>query len=92
MIVWPLYAEQKMNALILAEGLKVAMRAKLNENRIVDRLEIVRVVKGLSKGDEGKAIRVRIKELKEAALRALSKDGYSTKTLDQLVSKLKNKI
>ncbi|KAM0006151.1 putative hydroquinone glucosyltransferase [Helianthus debilis subsp. tardiflorus] len=92
MIVWPLYAEQKMNALILAEGLKVAMRAKLNENGIVDRLEIVRVVKGLSKGDEGKAIRVRIKELKEAALRALSKDGYSTKTLDQLVSKLKNKI
>ncbi|KAI7741501.1 hypothetical protein M8C21_007731 [Ambrosia artemisiifolia] len=92
MIVWPLYAEQKMNALLLTEGLKVAMRAKLNENGIVDRLEIVRVVTGLLKGDEGKAIRSRTQELKEAALSALSKDGCSTKTLDQLASKLKNKI
>ncbi|KAJ0668929.1 putative hydroquinone glucosyltransferase [Helianthus annuus] len=92
MIAWPLYAEQKMNALMLTEGLKVAMRAKLNESGIVDRSEIVRVIKALSKGDEGKAIRVRIKELKEAALSTLRKDGCSTKTLDQLVSKLKNKI
>ncbi|KAF5756924.1 putative hydroquinone glucosyltransferase [Helianthus annuus] len=92
MIAWPLYAEQKMNALMLTEGLKVAMRAKLNESGIVDRSEIVRVIKALSKGDEGKAIRVRIKELKEAALSALRKDGCSTKTLDQLVSKLINKI
>ncbi|KAJ0799478.1 putative hydroquinone glucosyltransferase [Helianthus annuus] len=91
-IAWPLYAEQKMNALMLTEGLKVAMRAKLNESGIVDHSEIVRVVNSLSKGDEGKAIRVRIKELKEAALSALSKDGCSTKTLDQLVSKLKSKI
>ncbi|KAM0050341.1 putative hydroquinone glucosyltransferase [Helianthus debilis subsp. tardiflorus] len=92
MIVWPLYAEQKMNALMLAEGLKVAMRAKLNENGIVDRLEIVRVFKGLFEGDEGEAIKIRTQELKEAALSALSNDGYSTKTLDQLAFKLKNKI
>ncbi|KAJ0814557.1 putative hydroquinone glucosyltransferase [Helianthus annuus] len=92
MIVWPLYAEQKMNALMLAEGLKVAMRAKLNENGIVDRLEIVRVFKGLFEGDEREAIRIRTQELKEAALSALSNDGYSTKTLDQLAFKLKNKI
>ncbi|KAM0012868.1 putative hydroquinone glucosyltransferase [Helianthus debilis subsp. tardiflorus] len=91
-IVWPLYADQKMNAIMLTEGLQVGMRAKLNENGIVDRLEIARVVNGLLQGDEGKAIRIRTYKLKEAALSVLSKDGCSTKTLDQLASKLKNKI
>ncbi|PWA86908.1 UDP-glucuronosyl/UDP-glucosyltransferase [Artemisia annua] len=43
MIVWPFYAEQKMNALMLTEGLKVSLRAKFNRNGIVDRLEIARV-------------------------------------------------
>ncbi|KAI3818532.1 hypothetical protein L1987_12342 [Smallanthus sonchifolius] len=91
MIVWPLYAEQKMNAVMLTEGLKVALRAKSNENGIVDHLEIVRVINGLLQGEEGKGIRVRAQELKEAALSVLSEDGCS-KTLDQLASKLKNKI
>ncbi|KAJ0514680.1 putative hydroquinone glucosyltransferase [Helianthus annuus] len=91
-IVWPLYAEQKMNAIMLTEGLQVGMRAKLNENGIVDRLEIARVVNGLLQGDEGKAIRIQTHKLKEAALSVLSKDGCSTKTLDQLASKLKNKF
>ncbi|KAI3742923.1 hypothetical protein L1987_60622 [Smallanthus sonchifolius] len=91
-IVWPLYAEQKMNAIMLTEGLNVALRANLNKNGIVDRSEIVRVVKGLLQGEEGKGIRVRAQELKKAAESVLSEDRRSTKTLDQLASKLKNKI
>nr|GEW40484.1 hydroquinone glucosyltransferase-like [Tanacetum cinerariifolium] len=78
MIVWPLYAEQKMNALMLTEGLKVALRVKFNEDGIVDRLEIARVVKGLSEGEEGKSLQIWIQELEEAAARVLSKDGCSS--------------
>nr|XP_043624951.1 hydroquinone glucosyltransferase-like [Erigeron canadensis] len=92
MIAWPLYAEQKMNAVMLSEGLKIALRAKANGNGIVDRLEISRVVKGLLEGEEGNAIRIRIQKLKEAAADVLTKDGCSTKALDQLASTLKNKI
>lgn len=91
-IAWPLYAEQKMNAQMLTVGLKVALRAKMNESGIVDRMEIARVVKGLLEGEEGKGIRIRIRELKEAAANVLSKDGYSTKTLDHLASTLKNNV
>ncbi|GJR98053.1 hydroquinone glucosyltransferase-like protein [Tanacetum coccineum] len=58
MIVWPLYAEQKMNALMLTKGLKVSLRDKFNENGIVGRLEISRVVKGLLEGEEGKWIQI----------------------------------
>ncbi|KAI3731872.1 hypothetical protein L1987_63064 [Smallanthus sonchifolius] len=56
MIVWPLYAKQKMNVVMLTEGLKVALRAKSNENGLVEHLEIVRVIKGLLQGEEGKGI------------------------------------
>ncbi|KVH97274.1 hydroquinone glucosyltransferase-like [Cynara cardunculus var. scolymus] len=91
-ICWPLYAEQKMNAQMLTVGLKVGLRAKTNESGIVDRVAVAGVVKGLFEGEEGKGIRIRIQELKEAAANVLSKDGYSTKTLDQLASILKNDV
>ncbi|KAJ0572593.1 putative hydroquinone glucosyltransferase [Helianthus annuus] len=90
-IAWPLYAEQRMNAVSLTEGIKVALRPKVDENGIVSRVEIARVVKGLIEGEEGKPIRSRIRELKDAASNVLSKDGCSTKTLEQLASKLKAK-
>ncbi|KAL8254083.1 hypothetical protein R6Q59_032310 [Mikania micrantha] len=90
-IAWPLYAEQRMNAVSLTEDIKVALRPKADENGLVSRVEIARVVKGLLEGEEGKPIRSRIRDLKDAAANVLSKDGCSTKTLDQLVSKLKSK-
>ncbi|GJV83566.1 hypothetical protein Tco_1523464 [Tanacetum coccineum] len=55
------------------------------------RVEIARVVKGLLEGEEGKSIRSRMRDLKEAAANVLSKDGCSTKTLAEVASKLKNK-
>lgn len=90
-IAWPLYAEQKMNAVSLTEGIKVALRPTVGENGIVSRVEIARVVKSLLEGEEGKTIRSRIRDLKDAAANTLSKDGCSTKALDQLASKLKSK-
>ncbi|XP_071717113.1 hydroquinone glucosyltransferase-like [Rutidosis leptorrhynchoides] len=89
-IAWPLYAEQKMNAVSLTEGIKIAIRPVVGENGIVGRLEIARVVKSLLEGEEGKAIRSRVRDLKDAAANVLSKDGSSTKALDQLALKLKN--
>ncbi|KAL8208074.1 hypothetical protein R6Q57_007486 [Mikania cordata] len=90
-IAWPLYAEQRMNAVSLTEDIKVALRPKADENGLVSRVEIARVVKSLLEGEEGKPIRSRIRDLKDAAANVLSKDGCSTKTLDQLASKLKTK-
>ncbi|KAD3069084.1 hypothetical protein R6Q59_016930 [Mikania micrantha] len=90
-IAWPLYAEQKMNAEYLTEGIKVALRPAVDENGIVGHLEVTRVVKSLLDGEEGKAIRTRIRDLKVAATNVVSKDGCSTKTLEELSSKLINK-
>ncbi|KAH7849570.1 hypothetical protein Vadar_019770 [Vaccinium darrowii] len=92
MIAWPLYAEQKMNTVTLTEALKVALRPKAGDNGIIGRTEIAKVVKDLMEGQEGNLIRSRMRGLKEAAGRALSEDGDSTKSLAQLVQKWKNKI
>ncbi|TKY68847.1 UDP-glycosyltransferase 72B1 [Spatholobus suberectus] len=90
LITWPLYAEQRMNAVVLSEDLKVGVRPRVNENDLVEREEIADVVKRLMQGKEGREMSKRMKELKEAATNALKEDGSSTKTLCQLAFKWKN--
>lgn len=92
LVAWPLYAEQKMNAVMLAEDLKVALRAKADENGLVGRVEIANVVKGLMEGEEGKRLRSRMKDLKDAAAKVLSQDGSSTEALAQVAGKWQAKI
>jgi hydroquinone glucosyltransferase len=90
LIAWPLYAEQKMNAVLLSEDLKVALRLTVNEKGLIDREEIAKVVKSLMVGEEGKRVHKRMKELEIAADKALSVDGSSTKILSELASKWKS--
>ncbi|KAL9256684.1 Hydroquinone glucosyltransferase-like protein [Drosera capensis] len=87
LIAWPLYAEQKTNAVLLTDGLKVALRPKINENGLVAHDEVSKVVRSLMQGDEGKRIRDRARELKESAHRAISDRGSSTKALDQVATR-----
>ncbi|KAM5555596.1 hydroquinone glucosyltransferase-like [Rosa sericea] len=89
LIAWPLYAEQKMNATVLCEAWKVALRPKANENGIVGCDEIGRVVKELMEGEEGFRVRQRMNGWKEAANKALSEEGSSRKALSELAMKLK---
>ncbi|XAR62987.1 Hydroquinone glucosyltransferase [Bertholletia excelsa] len=92
MIAWPLYAEQKMNAAMLTEEIKVALRPRANEDGLVGRVEIARVVKGLMEGEEGKRLRSRTREIKEAATRVLSDGGTSPKALAELSQKWKENV
>ncbi|KAG2405157.1 hypothetical protein LR48_Vigan03g169700 [Vigna angularis] len=89
LITWPLFAEQRMNAVMLAEGLKVALRPRFNEDGIVQKEEIAKVIKCLMKGEIGKGMREKIRTLKDFAAHAL-KDGSSKQTLLQLASEWEN--
>ncbi|XP_073024784.1 hydroquinone glucosyltransferase-like [Primulina eburnea] len=88
LIAWPLHAEQKMNAVLLHEGVKVALRPKAGENGLVGRVEVCDVVKGLMEGEEGEGIRSRMRALKEEAARALN----SSAGLDDLAKKWKGDV
>ncbi|KAF5952856.1 hypothetical protein HYC85_010800 [Camellia sinensis] len=92
LIAWPLYAEQKMNAVMLTEGLNVALRPKREETGLVRQEEIAKVVKSLMEGEEGKKVRQRTEGLKDAAANVLSKDGASTKSLSELAFKWQNQM
>ncbi|XP_058100222.1 hydroquinone glucosyltransferase-like [Magnolia sinica] len=89
MIAWPLYAEQKMNAVMMVEDLKVALRPTDGESGIVGRAEIARVVKGLMEGEEGKRLRRRMVELKYASTTALAEGGSSYKAMFEVAHKWK---
>ncbi|CAO2835512.1 unnamed protein product [Amaranthus hypochondriacus] len=80
-IAWPLYAEQKMNAVLLNEGVKVALRVKANENGVVEVDEIARIVKDLMEGEEGNKAREKMKVLSELVKKAMGEDGDAMKTL-----------
>ncbi|KAH7862862.1 hypothetical protein Vadar_010425 [Vaccinium darrowii] len=81
--------EQKMNVVMLNEGLNVALRPKMNEIGIVEKEEIARVVKELVKG-EGKKVRQKMKGLQEAAGKVLNEDGSSANALSELAFRWKN--
>ncbi|KAL6174823.1 hypothetical protein ACLB2K_051468 [Fragaria x ananassa] len=84
LIAWPLYAEQKMNAVLVSEDIKVAWRVKMNEKGIVESRDIEKYAKNLIEGDEGKLLKRKMMELKEAANIALSQDGSSTRSLAEV--------
>lgn len=68
MLTWPLYAEQAMNTTLLVEEIGVAAKLKMEVGQTVfGRKEIEKVVRMVMEGKEGKAIRKRVKELKENA-------------------------
>ncbi|KAL8062850.1 hypothetical protein ABFX02_02G173900 [Erythranthe guttata] len=90
MIAWPLYAEQGMNAVMLHEDVRVALRPRVGENGLIERDEVAKAVKGLMEGEEGKGIRSRMKGLKDAAAKTLGENGDSVKLLDGLAEKWKS--
>ncbi|KAL5061440.1 hypothetical protein RYX36_023177 [Vicia faba] len=87
-IAWPLFAEQRMIATILADGIKIAIRPKIdNVSGVVEKGEIVNVLKRLMEGDEGVEILRRMKVLQDAAAAAIKVDGSSITIISQLVTK-----
>ena len=85
MIAWPLYAEQKMNATMLAEELGVAVRPKIAPTKgIIGREAIETMVRKVTEGQDGKAMRTRVKELKNSGEKALTEGGSSFNALSHL--------
>ncbi|KAJ4768547.1 Glycosyltransferase [Rhynchospora pubera] len=96
MITWPLYAEQRMNALMLVDGAGIALRPVTQEDGLVERGEVATVVKELMDGERGKVARRKVKELQEAGISALLPEGSShldlTKAVDQWMNTVKESI
>ncbi|KAG4952440.1 hypothetical protein JHK85_046307 [Glycine max] len=85
MVAWPLYAEQKLNRVILVEEMKVGLAVEQNNNGLVSSTELGDRVKELMNSDRGKEIRQRIFKMKISATEAMTEGGSSVVALNRLV-------
>ncbi|KAL4372568.1 hydroquinone glucosyltransferase-like [Arachis hypogaea] len=66
MIAWPLYAEQRMNAMMVDEEIGVGVKVKVGEGALVPREEVERVAKMVMvEGQKRNSIKQKAKELKQ---------------------------
>ncbi|KAM0938402.1 putative UDP-glucuronosyl/UDP-glucosyltransferase [Dioscorea sansibarensis] len=90
MIAWPLYAEQKMNKVLLVEEMKLAVEMKGYDEGMVAAEEVETRVRWLMESDSGRKLRDRAKEMKDSAAAALSCEGSSHAAMVELLSNISN--
>ncbi|KAL6888281.1 hypothetical protein ACP4OV_009307 [Aristida adscensionis] len=88
-VAWPLYAEQRMNAVILSENAGVALRLRARGDGVIAREEIAAAVRELMDGEKGRAVRRRAGELQRAAARAAAPEGSSWRALEGVAGEWK---
>ncbi|XP_044467970.1 anthocyanidin 5,3-O-glucosyltransferase-like [Mangifera indica] len=84
MLAWPLYAEQKMNKTFLVEEMKIALPVDASDEGLVSAIELEKRVSELMGSDKGKAVRERVKAMKEGAAAAAREGGSSRVALAKL--------
>uniref|UniRef100_A0A0E0JLA7 Glycosyltransferase n=1 Tax=Oryza punctata TaxID=4537 RepID=A0A0E0JLA7_ORYPU len=76
MVAWPLYAEQRMNAVMLSSRAGLALRpSNAREDGVVTRDEVAAVAREIITGEKGAAARRKARELREAAAKATQSPG-----------------
>nr|ACB56925.1 glycosyltransferase UGT88A9 [Pilosella officinarum] len=86
MVAWPLYAEQKVNKVVLVEEMKLALQMEESDGGKVTATEVEKRVRELMESsEEGKGVRQMVKMRKEEAATALSDGGSSRLALAKLV-------
>jgi hydroquinone glucosyltransferase len=90
MVAWPLFAEQRMNAVKLSEeeGVGVALRVRQREvDGVVPRDHVAAPARELMAGDKGTAVRKKALELREEAKTASAPAGPAHRALSAVVDK-----
>lgn len=86
MVAWPLYAEQRLNRVVIVEDIKIALPLNEGEDGFVSGKEVEKRVKELMEFQSGDCIRKRTLELKYEARVALSEGGSSQVSLRAFLS------
>eukprot|EP00268_Persea_americana_P050352 TRINITY_DN5469_c0_g3_i2.p1 TRINITY_DN5469_c0_g3~~TRINITY_DN5469_c0_g3_i2.p1 ORF type:complete len:483 (+),score=70.82 TRINITY_DN5469_c0_g3_i2:272-1720(+) len=84
MVAWPLYAEQRLNRVVMVEEMGLAMPMVGAEKGWVEAEEVEKRVRGLMESEEGKALRERTAEMRDKAMAALGEGGSSRTALADL--------
>ncbi|KAJ8421845.1 hypothetical protein Cgig2_021710 [Carnegiea gigantea] len=82
-LAWPMMAEQHLNAKMVSKEIKVGLRVETCDGSVRGKM-----VKELMGGEMGKMVHQRVKELSEAAKKAVKKAGTSWHNLESLLNEL----
>ncbi|KAJ3692215.1 hypothetical protein LUZ60_012565 [Juncus effusus] len=85
MVAWPLYAEQRMNKVIMEEELRLAVGIEGYDKEIVPALEVEKKIRLLMESKEGEELRVRTLSAQADAKAALEEGGSSFGSLREVV-------
>ncbi|XP_078151460.1 UDP-glycosyltransferase 1-like [Carex rostrata] len=88
MICWPLYAEQRLNKVILVEEMKIAAVMDGHDEGLVRAEEVETKVRWLMESEGGKALKERMAAVKQEAAEALGEGGSSSQAFVQFLKDL----
>ncbi|XP_075648891.1 anthocyanidin 5,3-O-glucosyltransferase-like [Castanea sativa] len=77
MVGWPLYAEQRLNRVVLVEEIKLALCLNESEDGFVSATELEKRVKELMASEVGREVRERISILRDESVAAMKEGGSS---------------
>ncbi|XP_012065721.2 UDP-glycosyltransferase 88A1 [Jatropha curcas] len=89
MVAWPLYAEQKINKVLLVEEMKIALPIIESENGFVTALEVEERVCELMGSEAGNSVREKAIDMKIAAKAAVGEGGSSRVALSRFIESWK---
>ncbi|KAK2983597.1 hypothetical protein RJ640_023131 [Escallonia rubra] len=89
MVAWPLYAEQKVNTVLLVRELKLALPMTVADDGFVSAAEVEKRVRELMDSEGGRLVRDRVTVASEEAKLAMNEGGSSQRALAKLVESLK---
>ncbi|XP_040375761.1 hydroquinone glucosyltransferase-like [Oryza brachyantha] len=91
-LAWPLFAEQRMNAVMLSsERVGLALRVGLDDDGVVPREEVATAVRELMAGEKGAAARKKASDLRVAAEMASAPGGPQHQALAAVVGEWKRR-
>lgn len=90
MICWPLYAEQRLNKVILVEEIKIGVVMKGYDKELVSAEEVAAKVRYLMESEGGEMVRNRMAAVKERAVKAVAEGGLLDEELEVLLRDLRN--
>ncbi|KAF7027483.1 hypothetical protein CFC21_039523 [Triticum aestivum] len=85
MLAWPLYAEQKMNAVFLEKEMELAVMMEGYDKEMVEAKEIAKKIRWMMDSEGGRVLRERTLAVMRQANEALLEGGESEATLTELV-------
>ncbi|XP_058206038.1 UDP-glycosyltransferase 88B1-like [Rhododendron vialii] len=85
MVAWPLYAEQRLNRVVMVDEMNLALPMKDSKDGFVTADEVEKRVSELMDSQEGKSVRMQVSKMKAAAEAAMSEGGSSRVALSKLV-------